>query len=148
MNTKILYSVGLLLLVGLVFFGIYKQRTVHKSASTETASAPVVKDSAATVTTSVAPTIAPISTSSGLSLTVLTPLTGQTVVNAQIVIKGKTAPKAEVFVNDESLIADATGNFSQTVTLDEGDNYILVVANDADGNFAEKELSITYQPAE
>ncbi|MEK7060803.1 MAG: hypothetical protein AAB937_01065 [Patescibacteria group bacterium] len=147
MNIKIIYSIGLLLLVGLVFFGIYKQRTIQKSASTQNTALPLQYDQAV-LTPTVAPTTTPISTSAGLTLIVTSPTIGQTVTISQITIKGKTAPLAEVFVNDVELKADASGNFSQGVTLEEGENYILVVANDTDGNFAEKELSITYTPAE
>ena len=145
MNTKILYSIGLLVLIGLVFFGIYRQRTVQKSASTETAS---LNDAPVTVEPSVAPTAIPVLTNGGLTMVVTSPPNGQTVTTEKITIKGKTSPLAEVFINDAALVADASGNFSQIITLEEGDNYILVVANDADGNFAEKELSIVYEPAE
>ena len=147
MNTKIIYSVGLLGLVGLIFWGIYKNRVVQKSASTQTAVLPSSNNPIGLTPTAM-PTTTPISTNAGLSLIVTSPTTGQTVTTAQVTIKGKTSPKAEVFVNDAELIADGSGNFSQVVVLEEGENYILVVANDADGNFAEKELSITFEPAE
>lgn len=147
MNTKIIYSVGLLGLVGLIFFGIYKNRVVQKSASTQTTVLPSSNNSIG-LTPTVMPTTTPISTNAGLTLIVTNPTTGQTVTTAQVTIKGKTSPKAEVFVNDAELVADASGNFSQVVVLEDGENYILVVANDVDGNFAEKELSITYEPAE
>lgn len=146
MNIKIIYSIGLLLLVGLVFFGIYKQRTIQKSASTQN-TALSSQDDQAVLTPTVAPTTTPISTNAGLTLTVTSPTSGQTVTTSQITIRGKTAPLAEVFVNDVELKADASGNFSQGMTLEEGENYILVVANDTDGNFAEKELSVTYEPS-
>ena len=126
--------------------GIYKQRVVYKSASTESAAVPSSDKTIDGVT--LIPTSTPILTNAGLSLSITSPVSGQTVSTGQITVKGKTAPKAEVFVNDVELIADATGNFTQVVTLDEGENYILVVANDTDGNFAEKELIITYQIAE
>lgn len=149
MNAKIIYSVGLLLLVGLVFFGIYRQRNVQQSASTQRAvPSAAVDQEGFGVKTSVMPTPVMISTNSGLTLTITSPTNAQTVTSDTITVKGKTTPLAEVFVNDLELKADASGNFSQSLTLEEGDNYILIVANDADGNFAEKELSITYTPAE
>lgn len=149
MNSKIVYSLGLLLLVVLVFVGIVRQRSTLKSASTQTPSSatPINDQPVALGTGAVIPTSTPIFTNGGLILTISSPTSGQTVSTAKITIVGKTSPRAEVFINDEELLADATGNFSLSLTLEEGENYILVVANDADGKYVEKELSITYTPA-
>lgn len=152
MNNKIVYSLGLLLLVALVFVGIVRQRRTLKSASTQTPSTvavtPINDQQAASGESAVIPSVSPIFTNGGLTLTISSPTSGQTVSTAKITIVGKTAPKAEVFINDEELLADATGNFSLSLTLEEGENYILIVANDADGKYVEKELSITYTPAQ
>ena len=147
MNKKIAYSVGLLFLVGIVFFGIYRQRVVEKSASTQRLLPTLIDTQALNPTISATENQTPILTNAGLSLTVISPINGQTVTTSQITVTGKTAPFAEVFVNDVELKADVAGNFSQGMTLEEGENYILIVANDTDGNFAEKELSIIYEPA-
>lgn len=85
-------------------------------------------------------------TSGSISLAISSPVNNITVTSSSLVVRGKTAPKSEVFVNDAETKADTNGNFSVTLTLDEGENYILVVANDANGNFSEKELTITYTP--
>lgn len=146
MNNKIIYSIGLLILTGFVFFGIYTQRSVQKGASTEI-SKTAVSDVSVTPTNIPSAASTSISTIAGLSLTITSPSNGQTFTTNQVTVKGKTSPNAEVFVNDEELTADASGNFSQALTLEEGENYILVVANDADGNFAEKEISVTYTPS-
>lgn len=58
-------------------------------------------------------------------------------------ITGKAAPFAEVFINDQQTKADAQGNFSMKLTLDKGDNQIVVDANDADGNVVEQNLTVT-----
>jgi cytoskeletal protein RodZ len=79
-----------------------------------------------------------------LTLTVTSPVDKSTVTKATLVVKGKTSPKAEVFVNDSEGVADANGNFSLNITLDEGDNPVIVMANDAAGNAAEQDLNITY----
>ncbi len=78
------------------------------------------------------------------TLTVIQPQNGAVVKNAQILVFGKTAPNADVFVNDKDTVADAKGDFSVAFTLEEGENYILVGSTDAKGNFAEQELSVTY----
>lgn len=82
----------------------------------------------------------------GITLTVSAPANNTTVTSATITVVGKTVPGAEVFVNDKDTKADAKGNFSVSLPLDEGDNYILVVSNDDLGNYSEKELNITYTP--
>ncbi len=81
---------------------------------------------------------------SALALIISTPASGITVKNPSLAIKGKTSPGAEVFVNEMETRADAAGNFSVTMTLDEGENPIIIMANDEQGNVAEKELTITY----
>lgn len=57
-------------------------------------------------------------------------------------IKGKTVANAEVFVNDTETKADALGAFSTNLTLDEGENTIIISANDSLGNYIEKEITV------
>ena len=80
-----------------------------------------------------------------IPLTIASPANASIVTTSTLAVKGKTTPKAEVFVNDKETIADSNGNFSVTLTLDEGDNPIVVLANDENGNEAEQELSVTYE---
>lgn len=87
-----------------------------------------------------------ISRATGIALTVSSPGNNTTVSSPALTVRGKTVAGAEVFVNDAEGVADASGNFSVTVNLDEGENYILVVVNDAAGNYSEKELTIIYTP--
>lgn len=82
----------------------------------------------------------------GLSLTLSAPTDGSTTKSASVTVRGKTLPGADVFVNENEMKADAQGNFSSTITLDEGENVIYVTANDVNGNYAEQGLSITYAP--
>lgn len=87
-----------------------------------------------------------LTVTSGITLTISSPSNNTTVSGSSLTVKGKTVSGAEVFVNDLETKADTSGNFSVSLTLEEGENYILVVANDATGNYSEKELSITYTP--
>lgn len=89
--------------------------------------------------------LSPVPTVSEIPLTVSSPTNGATVKKSILTVSGKTAPRAEVMVNEAEIVADAKGNFSVKVTLDEGENIILVTANDAEGNFAEQELTVTYE---
>ena len=83
-----------------------------------------------------------------LTLTVTSPLDGVVVKAAAVTIKGKTAPKADVSVNDIETKADSVGNFSAVVKLDEGQNYVVVIAVGEDGEFAKLELVVTSETFE
>lgn len=103
--------------------------------------------------TPVSPTVTPEPTKpvtlvNQIFLEVTSPLDKSVVATASVVLKGKTVPKAEVSVNDQTLTVDNQGNFSTTINLEEGDNYILVSANDENGQYSEKEILVTYQKAE
>lgn len=104
-------------------------------------------------TTSILPTRAPASETTGVStggmpLSISSPANNTIVTSSQILIRGKTAPGAEVFINEKEVVADNSGNFSTAYSLDEGENLIIVTANDSEGNMAEKELVVTYNVAE
>lgn len=81
-----------------------------------------------------------------LSLNISSPVSGVVVNQSSIEVKGATIPNAAVFVNEDELKADSQGNFSANVILDEGENTIVVVANDDQGNFEEREINVTYNP--
>lgn len=93
----------------------------------------------------ISPTISP---SQMLRLLIINPANGSTVTNPLLIIKGITSPKVEVLVNEVEAVADSQGNFSVTLTLDEGENYIVIVASDEDGNSAEQELIVNYEPTQ
>lgn len=82
---------------------------------------------------------------SSLSLRVTSPSDKSAVTSPFITLRGKTVAQAEVFVNDVETTADPNGDFSVGLTLDEGENPIMVVANDASGNVGEVEITITYE---
>lgn len=83
-----------------------------------------------------------------ISLAVNQPATGAVVSSAQILVAGRTVSNAEVSVNDQDTTADASGNFSVPITLDEGENTIIVVANDVSGSSTEQDLNVTYNAPE
>lgn len=83
-----------------------------------------------------------------IPLIIITPLDDSVTSTPQLTIKGQTLAKADVFINDVSIAADATGNFVTTLDLEEGENEINITVNDALGNYSEKELLITYEPVE
>jgi len=85
-----------------------------------------------------------IAATNQITLSITSPANNATVTTATVTVRGKTVPNADVFVNDAQTKSDASGNFSASVTLDEGANPIVVVANDANGNSAEQDFQITY----
>lgn len=80
-----------------------------------------------------------------ISLDVSSPVDGSTLNSASVVVKGTTTAGAEVFINDKETKADSNGYFSMALSLDEGENQIVVIANDANGNTAEKDLVVTVE---
>jgi hypothetical protein len=80
---------------------------------------------------------------SKISLTISSPTDGATLASTNVTVKVKTTPNADVFVNDQTGKADANGNFSLNIPLDEGSNQIVVSANDSVGNATEQNLNVT-----
>lgn len=80
-----------------------------------------------------------------VALTVSAPAQNAVVRSASLTVRGKTAAHAEVFVNDEEAVADASGNFVVTLTLEEGENPIIIVVTDEVGNTAQAEMLVTYE---
>lgn len=139
------FLIILVLAVAVGGFGVYKWRmqksvpqvqdsTFEAAESSDSVSSNESQDSGSEVTVSQIP------------LTVTSPATGSTVNSASVAVKGKTVPNAEVNVNDKMVKADSTGAFSANVALEEGDNTLIVMAVDEDGNSAETEVAVTYTP--
>ncbi len=78
-------------------------------------------------------------------LAVLSPVNGTITKLNTINVKGRTEPRAEVFANEAQSKADAAGNFSLTVSLDEGENAIIVTAVNSRGDVAEQDLKVTLE---
>ncbi|OGK23160.1 hypothetical protein A2954_00530 [Candidatus Roizmanbacteria bacterium RIFCSPLOWO2_01_FULL_37_12] len=83
----------------------------------------------------------------GLYLEVKRPADGDTVASPSLTVMGITETNAEVFINETELRADLQGNFSSTITLEEGENVIVITASDEEGNYSEKTLTVTYEPS-
>ena len=82
-------------------------------------------------------------TSDKISLVITSPLNGAKLSTTNVSVVGKTTPDAEVFVNDMEGKADANGDFSISIGLDEGVNQLVINANDSDGNVAEEVLTVS-----
>jgi len=135
---KKLFSVLLLIAVfgGLI---IYRESTKKVSENTSAVIAPTAeigKTNNQTESTNI---------NSGMSLDIIAPADKAIVTVSPIEVKGKTLPGETVFINEKEMKADSMGNFSTTIVLDEGENYIIIVANDKDGNYAERDLIVTLE---
>lgn len=77
-------------------------------------------------------------------LQVEAPADGVTVSSASVEVRGRTVPGAEVFVNESQVFPNASGEFKTKVSLTEGENVILVVAGNEEGD-SEVERTVYYE---
>lgn len=80
---------------------------------------------------------------SQINLLISNPISGVEVDSTSISVTGTTEKNVNVIVNDQELISNTDGTFKTTVLLDEGENYISIVAYDDLGNSAEREIMVT-----
>lgn len=80
---------------------------------------------------------------SQINLLISSPISGAEVDSTSISVTGTTEKNVSVIVNDQELISNTDGTFKTTVLLDEGENYISIVAYDDLGNSAEREIMVT-----
>lgn len=78
----------------------------------------------------------------GVSLTVTSPVNNSQVTATPIIVKGKTIPNTDVFINEKDVRADSQGYFSTPLNIEEGQNYIMIMTNDEAGNYAEHEIVV------
>lgn len=81
-----------------------------------------------------------------LPLTVSEPINDSVVTSQIVTVKGVTNADAVVSVNGKIILVDASGNFSEAVTLELGPNLIEVVASDFYGNSATVPITVIYNP--
>ena len=79
----------------------------------------------------------------GLFLTVIQPADNSIVSSDRVEVRGRTSPGAVVSVNGELVEVDEEGNFTITLTLEEGPSIIEVIASDEEGNEATTSLIVT-----
>ncbi len=82
-------------------------------------------------------------------LQVTSPSNGQLVKGGdkKVTVSGSTDAGDEITVNGQKFIVNSDGNFSQFVSLNDGDNTLTVVARDSVGNTNETSLKVTYEPS-
>jgi hypothetical protein len=88
-----------------------------------------------------------ILTAGPLSLSITSPADNAVVNTAQVVLSGQAPPDTVITVNDTIVVVDASGQFSATLSLEEGPNELVVNASDPEGNEANSRLIVTYEPS-
>jgi hypothetical protein len=131
-----------LLFLPLVLFSIYLVFSQFKSK--ESSKNNVIKPAADSDISQLSQTntTTPSTLVSEINLVLSSPQSGIEVINSSIQITGTTGKNINVVVNDQDLISNPDGTFSTSVRLDEGENYISVVAYDELGNSAEREIMV------
>lgn len=65
----------------------------------------------------------------------------------KIQVTGKTEPEAKVFINDNRAIVNSDGNFTYTLSLNDGENNLKIKALDNATNITEVERKVTFSPS-
>ena len=79
-------------------------------------------------------------------MTITSPADETVVAVPQVDVWGQAPAEAVISINDDVVVAGATGQFSTTVALQAGPNEIDLVASDVDGNQVSTRLFVTYDP--
>jgi len=93
-------------------------------------------------------TLQPSAIGEQISLAIVSPANNVTVSNGSISVSGKTNPSATVFINELETKANSQGVFGGTVALDEGENILVIVAHNDEGDSTEQELIVNYEPVQ
>lgn len=83
-----------------------------------------------------------------LVLEITSPKDMSTINNPIISVIGKTSTNAEIFINEKEGKTDSLGNFSVEYELFEGENNLYISANDDQGNYAEKTITVYLETRE
>ncbi|NTV55330.1 MAG: helix-turn-helix domain-containing protein [Candidatus Moranbacteria bacterium] len=75
-------------------------------------------------------------------LVILSPSDGDTVAEAEVLVRGETDPRAEVRINGEGTTVDERGAFSEGLSLDSGLNVITISSTNRFGKTRERTVSV------
>lgn len=88
--------------------------------------------------------LAPKEAPTGFFLEIITPKDESVIQESSVQVRGRTVPDAVVSVNGQPVEVDGSGNFSVTITLEQGPNSIEVIASDFRGNQQSRVISLIY----
>lgn len=136
-----------LAIISTFFLALAACTPVHTATPPPTEANPPAATPGSAPGTASAATQPPQASNAGpLTLQVLWPQDNAVVNTPQLTVSGVASAGAAVSVNDDVLVADAAGQFQDTITLSEGLNLIEIVASDTSGSEASLELTVTYEP--
>ena len=138
----IVLAVALIVVVSIAYKGTYQKRATQMPTTAEKMGATDASSTNPSAQVTAEPTVQEI------FLTLSEPLDGTTVYTSVITVKGQTVAGADVFINDAEIKSDTQGTFQTKLTLDEGENLIYITANDANGNYSEKSITVTYESSQ
>lgn len=148
MKKEVLLAISIGFGLGLVItFGIW---TANKSLATLKKNSPTPTPLASTQPTGEVgtPTAAPIANT---ALTLTSPADETFSSKSSVTVSGKTTPGATVVIlyegDDDVVLADASGNFTDDIDLITGFNNISVSAFDKSGNETNQNVIVTYSTA-
>lgn len=78
-------------------------------------------------------------------LEITEPSDSSTTNNQEIRVKGNTDKETYIHINDSPVVVDASGNFETLIRLKDGDNQIVITAQDIAGNMETKTINVSYQ---
>ena len=78
-------------------------------------------------------------------LIIKSPSFGAIIEKSPVMVEGKTAPAATLYLNGQLISSDSEGNFQQEVNLKDGENNIVLAAQSRTGKKSEKTLTIIYK---
>jgi bacillopeptidase F len=79
------------------------------------------------------------------SLSVTSPSDGETVSKESVTVSGKTDENVSVRINNFPVVVSSDGSFRRSMILKEGDNTLVIVAEDIAGNTEQIELKVRYE---
>lgn len=140
----LLMAIGPALLALALIFAACTGAATPASAPSNTATPAVAHAPAASPTPIGIATAAPKEAPATFFLEVVTPKDEVVVQESSVQVRGRTVPDAVVSVDGQPVEVDSSGNFSATVTLENGPNSIEVIASDFRGNQQSIVLSLIY----
>lgn len=135
---KVLIGFLILFFGGTFFYNIQRNKiSVKPSIQNKNNANGLIKQPYPSTAIRVAPTSVPIV----IPLEILSPKNNTSTATDFTIVSGTTNPYVDVMINNFEITADAKGKFSQSISIDEGENYVSVIAY-TDFGITEKEIII------
>jgi len=78
------------------------------------------------------------------ALQIISPPEGLITISRQLEVKGRSAPEAEIVINNRAVLVDQAGNFSTFIDLQKGLNLIKITAKKRYSRISEAEIRVLF----